>query len=186
MLYAFDLDGTLITSYMDSPDKDFHSWQVLPGRRELIAALVAEGHEIAIVTNQAGVAFGYNTPGDVTTKLILVAQALGFVDMLIYDGSGEPRYHGFTRGGAGRVTAHVAYEHPKATIARYKEDPDAIVGHRRKPSGAMIHEAMAEFPAAAADGVLYVGDRLEDEGAARNAGVRFQWADQFFGGKHGR
>lgn len=30
--------------------------------------------------------------------------------------------------------------------------------------------------------VLFVGDRPEDEAAARDAGVRFEWADQFFGG----
>jgi phosphoglycolate phosphatase-like HAD superfamily hydrolase len=30
--------------------------------------------------------------------------------------------------------------------------------------------------------VVYVGDRPEDEAAAKNAGVPFQWAAEFFGG----
>jgi hypothetical protein len=27
MLYLFDLDGTLISGYMDNPDRDYHTWQ---------------------------------------------------------------------------------------------------------------------------------------------------------------
>jgi len=50
---------------------------------------------------------------------------------------------------------------------------------RRKPSGAMIREAMARYVYSASE-TLYVGDRPEDEAAARNAGVGFQWADDFF------
>lgn len=45
----------------------------------------------------------------------------------------------------------------------------------------MIREAMAEHPGAAALGVLMVGDREEDQQAAQDAGVAFQWAHIFFG-----
>ena len=42
MLYAFDLDGTLISSYMDNPGKDYHTWSVLPGRVEMLRAARGE------------------------------------------------------------------------------------------------------------------------------------------------
>lgn len=172
----FDLDGTLISSYMDSPARDFDVWYVLPGRREALAVLRAQDIKMSVVTNQAGVAFGFNTPGDVTTKLILVAQALGFAELTIHDGD-SPRYHGYTRNDGGMLTAHVAYEHPDARIERYREDPDAIDSNRRKPSPVMLIEALAGLNPGRA---LMVGDRPEDERTARNAGVRFVWADDFF------
>lgn len=156
----FDLDGTLISSYMDSAARDFHSWHVLPGRIEKIVQLRSRGVGISIVTNQAAVAFGYNTVGDVTTKLILVAQTLGFAEMDIYDGADAPRHHGATRNNGGLLSAHVAY--------------------RRKPSPAMLREALAVHGVNSIR-ALFVGDRPEDEQAARNAGVRFAWADAFFG-----
>lgn len=172
----FDLDGTLISSYMDSPDRDFHTWQLLPGRLETLAQLRRFGISVSLITNQAGVAFGHITPGDVTTKLILVAQALGFAHMEIYDG-GEMRYHGASRNTGGLLRAHVAYEHPKATAAKYRES-DPILS-RRKPSPRMLVEALFGLNPGRA---VMVGDRVEDEAAAKNAGVRFVWADQFFGG----
>jgi phosphoglycolate phosphatase-like HAD superfamily hydrolase len=44
----------------------------------------------------------------------------------------------------------------------------------------MIREAIADHPEASAQGVLMVGDRPEDEAAAADAGVPFQWAHAFF------
>ena len=44
----------------------------------------------------------------------------------------------------------------------------------------MLQEAIKAHPHAARLGVLFVGDRPEDEQAAANAGVSFQWADDFF------
>jgi len=37
MLILFDLDGTLISAYMDNPDRQYHRWHILSGRRELLA-----------------------------------------------------------------------------------------------------------------------------------------------------
>jgi D-glycero-D-manno-heptose 1,7-bisphosphate phosphatase len=72
MLYLFDLDGTLISGYMDRPDRDFTKWGVLPGRVEYLVQLRAHEHQLGIVTNQAGVAFGHVTKADVGMKLIAV------------------------------------------------------------------------------------------------------------------
>ena len=56
MLVLFDLDGTLISSYMEAPDRRYDAREVLPGRREKLARLLIEGHRVGIATNQAGVA----------------------------------------------------------------------------------------------------------------------------------
>src|SRR5688572_15078053 len=122
MLYLFDLDGTLITSYMDRPDRDFMQWAALPGRRECLAELRTDGHQVGIVTNQAGVAFGHISELHVSVKLIAVFSAL---DLPL------------------STPVTVCYAHPSATIERYR-DPAEVA--RRKPSGAMIREFAAYYP----------------------------------------
>ena len=59
MLYLFNPDGTLISSYMDAPDRAYDRWTVLPGRRERLANLRKAGHGLGIATNRAGVCFGH-------------------------------------------------------------------------------------------------------------------------------
>ena len=172
----FDLDGTLISSYMDAPGRDFNAWQVLPGRIETVNLLRNSGVSISIITNQAGVAFGHVAEADVVAKLCKVAQALDYGHLVIYDGEKRESYR--LSSARGQLTAHVAYEHPKATIERYQEDPDALVSNRRKPSPVMLLEALAGLERSRA---LMVGDRPEDNSAANNAGVRFVWAEEFFG-----
>lgn len=157
MLYLFDLDGTLISGYMDRPDRDFTQWAALPGRQEYLAQLRIHDHQVGIVTNQAGVAFGHVTEADVSTKLLAVLTALNLPLS---------------------TPIRVCYAHPTAPLAAYR-DPALLA--RRKPSGAMIREMVALYPEQAAQGVLYVGDRPEDEAAARDADVTFAWARDFFG-----
>ena len=167
MLYLFDLDGTLITSYMDAADRNYNIWEVLPGRSERIETLLAAGNRVGIVTNQAGVAHGHISEGDVRAKLHQVATALGFEGVTIHDGGVAHMT------GAGELPVWVCYDDARGRDPRYRRGAG-----RRKPSGAMIREAMGEF---ATYGVLYVGDREEDYAAARDAGgVSFQWAHIFF------
>ena len=171
MLYLFDLDDTLISGYMDSADKDYNRWEILPGRAARLAALKAAGHRVGVVTNQAGVAFGLIQQPDFTRKWGQVRAAFGW-----------PEEHAIA----------VCFAHPNAKDEYYRGLQPALnpygwhpTGYReidrRKPSGIMIRELLAEFPAAAAAGVLFVGDRPEDAAAAADAGVAFQWAEEFFG-----
>lgn len=157
MLYLFDLDGTLISGYMDNADKDYNRWEVLPGRVEQIAALRAVGHRVGIVTNQAGVAFGHIAPPQFYRKWEAVCRAFGL-----------PSEH---------TLIAVCFAHPQAKISYYAHPAECA---RRKPSGRMIRELMDERPDDAAQGVLFVGDRPEDEAAAADAGVPFAWAQEFF------
>lgn len=175
-LYLFDLDGTLISSYMSRPDKNFHAWELLPGRAETLAALRREGHTIALVSNQAGVAFGKVSVEDARRKFGDVASSLGFAQIRLNEG-GRPAIKRLSWGRS-ILPIFVCYADARSRDPRWQRGAE-----RRKPSGAMIREAMAAHPAAAADGVLYVGDRPEDAQAAADAGVSFAWAEAFFGGR---
>lgn len=166
MLYLFDLDNTLISGYMDNPDKDFNTWHVLPGRWSLLQHLKMQGHTIAIITNQGGVAYGLVTEDECSAKLDRVIRDLGLVN---------PR----SSGDAPDPLVYCSIHHPKGKPPY--NDPELAA--RRKPSGAMIREAMHDYPSAAARGVLMVGDRPEDEAAAKDAEVPYMDAETFFGQK---
>lgn len=192
MLYSFDLDDTLIAGYMARPDKDYAPVELLPNRRETIAALIAEGHQIAIVTNQAGVAFGHINQEDARTKLQVVGASLGFGTIEIHAWRGQDdRYMYWGTGNETPITKRalpifVCYCDARSKDESYNQPVDCA---RRKPSGAMIEEAISnamieyfnseteEFEDVPA---LFVGDRPEDEAAAKDAGVSFQWAKDFF------
>jgi D-glycero-D-manno-heptose 1,7-bisphosphate phosphatase len=164
MLYLFDLDNTLISSYLDTPEKDYNDWHVLPGRREKLEQLRNRGHAIAIVTNQRGIAFGYTSIEQYDDKVL---DAIGRLGLSNPRSDGAPAYP-------------FVYVCPSDVRGKppYNDPNDAA---RAKPSGAMIREAMEDHPQDTAEGVLMVGDRQEDYDAAKNAGVPFQWAHVFFG-----
>ena len=181
-LFLFDLDGTLISSYMDTPDRDYNNWSILPGRQEKIAALVAEGHQIGIVTNQGGVAYGLVLRDQAREKLLKVAGALGYEGEALFSGYGD----------ASHWTTRYFMPDDFRPITR-RELPIFVCydkdGPRRKPNCGMIDQAMndamidyynektEEFEDVP---VLFVGDRPEDEAAAKAAAVSFQWATEFF------
>ena len=156
MLYLFDLDGTLISGYMDNPDRAYHTWQLLPGRVARLAQIIAAGHTVGIVSNQGGVAFGMISEADWQQKIAVVCQQLDIAADSVF----------------------VCFADARSRDARYN-DPRQVA--RRKPSGAMICEAMAAYGVRAAD-THFIGDRPEDAAAAHDAGVRFAWAENFFKG----
>jgi D-glycero-D-manno-heptose 1,7-bisphosphate phosphatase len=173
--YLFDLDGTIVAPYMDRSDREFDAVELLPGVAERWKYLRWNtGDNLAIVSNQGGVAFGYQSEQQVTEKFRKVAVALGYDWIEVWSGGDTPLEmdSGATHA-PGVLTFFVCY-HDTRGQAPYN---DPIQAARRKPSGAMIREAIATDPS---DDVLFIGDRPEDEAAARDAGVDFQWAKDFF------
>lgn len=164
MLYLFDLDGTLISGYMDNPDKDYNKWEVLPGRRAKLNQLLMRGDTVCIVTNQGGVAFGFVTEDQADAKIDQAVRQLGLAPVR---SSGDPM----------PPIVYACYHHEKG-VPPWNDSVSAL---RRKPNPQMLFEAMEDHQQAASLGVLVVGDRPEDEEAARAAGVPFQWAHVFFG-----
>lgn len=152
-LFCFDIDGTLTTTKSGEPFRQTaDDWQWLPGRLERLIELHEQGKTLAVATNQGGIAFGYMDEGDMQTQLsILCNQA--------------------------KITyLYVCYAHPKASIDGYAEEIDLF---DRKPSPGMLFKAMLTARVTVKE-TLFVGDRAEDEQAAKNAGVDFVWAKNFF------
>lgn len=159
-LIIFDLDGTL----GDPPGidrskgakipkrfrKSPDDWQLFPGRKERLAALQAQGIKTAMATNQGGVAYGY---------LDCDAMLLWLLDL------------SFELGLEGNF---VCFNHPDGTVEKFrKQDYD------RKPYPGMLFKAMAHHFVLPCE-TLYVGDREDDEQAAKNAGIDFMWSHEFF------
>ena len=155
-LVIFDVDGTLVTT---KSGKDFRKgaddWQWLPGRLEKCQELYSSGVKIAVATNQGGVAFGFLSKEEITHEIVRV---VGDITGIAYYPS----------------AVNICYTHPKASIEEYRQDDV-----RRKPGPGMLIEAMETFGTTPQE-TLMAGDRPEDEQSARNAGVAFMWADEFF------
>lgn len=152
----FDVDGTLVkTKSGETFRKTADDWEMLPGRVEKCDELSEQGVLLGIASNQAGVAFPWSkfTEAEIRTELTLTS--------LMIDGC----YTGVC----------CSSPHEKALPEYFNADDP-----RRKPNGGMIAEGMKHVGVEAED-TLFVGDRDEDEKAAKAAGVAFQWAWQFFG-----
>ena len=111
------------------------------------------------ITNQGGVAFGFKTPQDNDAEIDATCNAFG-----------KNPFHGIQS----------CLHHPGGNQHPYN--------HRslyRKPQIGML--AACEVDAwengiiVDWDKSLFVGDRPEDEECAKNAGIAFQWAHEFFG-----
>jgi len=138
-LYILDTDGT-VTPLRGSSTAPFER-VLLPGVAEKCAKLRAEGHTLALASNQGGA-----RPGRPSRRTI------------------------------GHVLAQLRWT---ACVIGAETFRFAINATRYKPSPAMIHEITAalgfEFWH-----VTYVGDWDTDRQAAEAAGVRFEWASDFF------
>lgn len=150
-LVIFDVDGTLVRTKSGAKFRKLaDDWEWIPGRLERLEMLHNQDIKLGIATNQGGVAFGYLNADQIIDELFKMA-----------------------------TEGHIYYmaicsTHPEATIEEYKCD-----SFRRKPGAGMLYELLTQARCSPTD-VLMVGDREEDEQAAKTAGVDFQNADEFF------
>ena len=160
-LLLVDLDGTIRQSL--SGQRYFQHSQ---DQQTILGADIAlrsysDDWLIVGITNQGGVAAGYKTiqrcieEQQYTLELFPQLKEIYFCP----DFDGKKCF---------RVTRHNAYNHSKT------KGP----GHYRKPGAGMLHLAMARHKHIPQN-TWYVGDRSEDEAAARRAGVQFQWAEDW-------
>jgi histidinol-phosphate phosphatase family protein len=152
-LLFLDRDGTLNRSLGRRPPNHPEEIELLPGVAPKLHRTAALGWRIVIVTNQGGVAFGYQTEAQAQAT----HQAL--LDTL-------------------PVTVDASYlcpHHPEGTDRRY-----AMACPNRKPAPGAIQDALARFQSRPQD-CLFVGDQDSDHLAAQAAQVPFQWAWEFFG-----
>jgi D-glycero-D-manno-heptose 1,7-bisphosphate phosphatase len=126
-------------------------WQLYLDVLPKLARLQAGGVKVGIASNKGGVAYGYQTPGEVATQMLALARLV--------------------KADAVRWCCH----HPDGTV-----QPWAGPCLCRKPKGGMLAEIMRELGIGAED-TLMVGDRSEDREAALHAGCDFAWAAEYFG-----
>lgn len=150
----FDVDGTLVTTRSGRTFRqsaDDWMW-IAPHHQLTLWGRHRFQWSVALATNQGGVAFGYFSETEMRRALEDCGRQLGAIHVAI------------------------CFTHPKATIAHYRQEADP----RRKPAPAMIIEcldAMQLSPHAC----LVIGDRKEDEDAAKAAHCPYLFAMHFFG-----
>lgn len=173
MLYLFDIDGTLIESFMNDLTIPYDDVVLMPGRAERLAGLRDDGHQLALVTNQGGVAFGYQTEEQVVLKLCRVLDALDFPA----DGALRPLCTGWRDDIVLNPSqCYVSLGHPNAKHLAYRTSPEDTW---RKPGRGMICRAMDDYGAFPYQ-TIYVGDMASDATAAAAALVAYAHADEFF------
>lgn len=158
MLYIFDKDDTLIGSPGNRPANTTAEQKPLPGVVARLAELRAQGHSLAIATNQGGVAWGFISLSTAYALARDAARKVGGMDEVVVcpcDPRADPLY------------ADPLY---------------AVASPFRKPAPGMLKDLMWQFNCAPAD-TVFVGDRESDRLAAEAAGVRFEWAIDFFRGE---
>ncbi len=152
-LLLLDRDGTLNRSVGDRPPNHPHEVELLPGVGARLRKYAALGWRLVVITNQGGVAFGYQTEAQARATHQAVVDALP----VSLDAS------------------YLCPHHPAGTKPSY-----AIACPRRKPAPGAILDALVRFEARPED-CLMVGDQETDRQAAEAAGVPFAWAWRFFG-----
>ena len=152
-LYIFDVDGTLVTTKSGARfRKGADDWMWLPGRIEKLAELKAQCEQLAVATNQGGCAYGRKGMDETSLQNTLALMCdQGLIDHLF-----------------------VCYNHPDGKLEQYRVDD-----FDRKPKPGMLFKAMLAARVTAPE-TVFIGDREEDEQAARNAGIAFVHAGQFF------
>jgi histidinol-phosphate phosphatase family protein len=152
-LLLLDRDGTLNRGLGDRPPNHPYEVELLPNVAARLHQCAALGWRLVIITNQGGVAFGYQTETQAQATHQAVLDALPIqVD-----------------------ASYLCPHHPRGTIARY-----AVECPNRKPAPGAILAALARFETRPQD-CLAVGDLDTDRQAAEAAGVPFKWAWRFFG-----
>jgi histidinol-phosphate phosphatase family protein len=152
-LLMLDRDGTLNRGLGNRPPNSPQEIELLPGVGSRLREYAALGWRLVIITNQGGVAFGYQTE----LQARATHQALLDALPVAVDGS------------------YLCFHHPEGTIPRY-----AVACPCRKPDPGAILKALADYQARPED-CLFVGDQDSDRQAAEAAGVPFRWAWRFFG-----
>ena len=172
-LLILDKDGTLTTTmsgarFVQHPEDQ----KLLPGVEEALQRYTDDGWLTVIVSNQGGVAAGHKTLADVNDEM---QYCYDLIYESVMDGCTFLDVY-FCPDFEGRVCCRMEGS---------AEDLSPFQGTDfRKPGPGMLKEAISDFAAQqfdTPDQILYVGDRPEDQQAAKAAGVSFMWASQWRG-----
>ena len=154
-LYIFDKDGTLVTGQNGRPANVPDEQQLLRNVSAKLAELRNAGHQIAIASNQGGVAWGFITKEQARALVRDAAAKIGGVD----------------RWACCCFDERAAAKNPGSPFARKS--------YRRKPAPGMLREIMRAEGISPSNTIM-VGDSDTDRQAAQSAGCNFVWAAEFF------
>ena len=155
-LYIFDKDGTLAKSVVNSKTGKSHAPNRIEDQeyfedvRPRCEALRAQGHKLAVASNQGGVAFGIFSADEAG---LLVQAAAAYIGAESYE---------------------VCFCHPAGKVAPWNTESD-----HRKPAPGMLLTLMERLQFAPENTVM-IGDWDSDREAAQAAGCAFIWANDFF------
>jgi histidinol phosphatase-like enzyme len=168
---TFDIDGTLL------------DYGYLPGGEPLLNHALIDtllpGEQIALVTNQGGLAFGlmnagqYPKPEDFVRRLKTLVNALSGRSVIVKSVMACTALDGISPGLASQVAYEVSelWERPPFPLTIFHGRSE------RKPSPYMLARSRA---------TVYYGDSDEDEKAAANAGIPFVRVERFTSGGGGQ
>ena len=140
-----DRDGTINedVGYLNALDR----LTFIPGALDAIRLLVRGGYQIAIVTNQAGVALGM-------IQERVLEELHAHIDERV-------------RQAGGRIDGWFVCPHStSATVDKFRIDCEC-----RKPKSGLFDQACAALPVDKAQS-FYIGDKASDMAAAKTAGLR--------------
>jgi D-glycero-D-manno-heptose 1,7-bisphosphate phosphatase len=162
-LLLLDLDGTIRRSTIGEFINDPSDQEPIEGAIESLKSAQKQGWAMIGITNQAGVAAGHKT---LESAILEQKKTLEIFPMLscIYF---CPDFKGQKCFCLERVCC----------VEIDKMYPE-LIGQFRKPNPGMIFASLRAFDENPTD-ILMVGDRKEDEFAAKNAGLRFLGASEF-------
>lgn len=189
-LIIFDLDGTLA-------DRD--SGELLPRVKDFFAGanMLGDEFQYAIATNQGGVGMrywmeseGFGNPEKYPTEADIVARINQVVSAINEPFVSKPLKDSLAFGFAASFMVYICYRYesskgkwspfPKEAIREGNVVDPKWIRFNRKPDPGMLLAAMDDVKVLPVN-TLMVGDRPEDEEAAKNANCDFMWADEFFG-----
>ena len=165
----FDLDGTLVKPKIgQGKDNQFRrdpkdvTW-IDEQHRAVVQALYQRGIAIAFCTNQG-----------LTPFLRTEEEAETFIR------EHEEVSAKLAKEVGPQVRTYICFTYPpvdyKPQLTKYVNANDPM----RKPNPGMLMQAMNDLFITDAGDVLFVGDRMEDDGAAEGAGTAFMDASEFF------
>ena len=174
-LILTDLDGTIRTTlsgkkFINEPlDQKAISGLV----QQKLLNLSLDGVRICGITNQAGVYYRHKTLNDCIDEQFRSLQIFPELSSIYFcPDLGDTCYKVFLISEDRGTCGHQKYVLPS------NGHPASIF---RKPGAGMLGLAIKEQGwSGRYDEVLYVGDRPEDQEAAKQAGVDFVWAQKFF------
>jgi D-glycero-D-manno-heptose 1,7-bisphosphate phosphatase len=159
-----DKDGTIVNSSHESGFVTKADDQVLIwGVEETLKGLNLCDHDFAIISNQAGIEAGHKSLEDTVEEMVWVLQKLPI------------KYAYFCPDFQGQKCYRVDKDH---NLVEYNKQDWMTEGSSfRKPGTWMLELAIHEKEESLLKReILFIGDRPEDEQAAKSLGIEFMWA----------